>query len=133
MVNLKKIGSDKDLQDLHRGFIAQPENGLVPMGPIRVVSMQAGDKLSFNSLVLAVALDVVHKWMLAESSLETEDWTANLLVYTASGGQIGANGACSTRGIDQAVIVPQQPHGVVAAEVAISSNGRLPVNIDLAL
>ena len=98
VVNLREIGTDKALQTICREFIADPDNTLEPMGPIRLVTMRASElgmavrrlhheeKLVFNSRILAEALDALHETWWQEDLPEEEDWMAGIFLDAVRGG-----------------------------------------------
>ena len=98
IANLRKIGSDKALQRVFRRFVTNEASGLKLNGPIRFVPMRAPEFgtavrrledegiLTFESHLLAHALDVLHERMWNDKIPEEADWMAKLLVDTVSKG-----------------------------------------------
>ena len=98
VANLRKIGADKRLQKVLRQFLTDPDNGLEPWGPIRIVPIRAPelgtvvrrldaeDKLAFDSRILARALDTLHEKMWEESISDAVDWMAVSWVETILAG-----------------------------------------------
>ena len=98
VANLRKIGEEKRLQDLCRKFLTEPDNGLDPSGPIRIVPIRAPefgtvvrrldaeDKLSFDSRIFARALDALHEKWWQEDLPEKEDWMAGIFLDAVTGG-----------------------------------------------
>ena len=96
LANLRKIGSDKALQATFRKFVTDEENGLKLNGPIRFVPMRAPEFgtavrrledegiLTFESHLLARALDVLHERMWNDKIPEEADWMAKILWSTRS-------------------------------------------------
>ena len=98
VANLRKIGADKRLQKVLRQFLTDPDNGLEPWGPIRIVPIRAPelgtavrrldaeDKLAFDSRILARALDALHEKWWQEDVPEEEDWMAGIFLDAVTGG-----------------------------------------------
>ena len=98
IANLRKIGSDKALQATFREFVTDKDNGLKLDGPIRFVPIRAPEFgtavrrledagiLTFESHLLARALDVLQERMWNDKIPDEVDWMAKLLVGAVSKG-----------------------------------------------
>ena len=98
VANLRKIGEEKRLQDLYRNFLTDPNNGLDPHGPIRIVPfrapefgtvvrrLDAEDQIAFDSQLFARVLDGLHEKFCSESVPGKEDWMAEAFVGTVRAG-----------------------------------------------